>query len=647
MADGQHLHDDRLAEPLHAERVLFKDSVDAGRGRVVAPAEVAERLDDPVVLGFVGVAQARVENRHGPGTAVAAGVPDAAQVDPVDDRQLLGIEELGEVPAVGVVLLVTRCRVPGRALELGHDGGQLIVFLTDRGIAVQLSDQRRHVMRRLEHLRRDVQRCERVAVEPSRIGDLSRTASDEADVLADAGRAAGKDLVARQWAALDEVDRPLRGTRLAVRVGAQPDRETVPVEPYANGQAVSAGDSPVDPEIPAGPDSVPHQRRLVRLERSTGRLRDLGFEGRADVVRHRHQGARVPPVQLGVVTPFLRTFAQGRTVAQDFVDDDRPLVGPPSGDLLEAERVTIELHRVAVQLRIAVTLVVVLRRAGAVLQVVGRLGPRHGPCLRVVEAPVVRRYEWRTLGTGMRSHANLLQVISEESDLAHRVGKVGGRRQGVQQDGDGRIRVRRDLVDLVDDHLPGGAGVARGEAPHPLVGSRLEGAQVARSAERVKERTRLVRMGSDVPVTPWAVAFVGFGVEPFDVRLVPPAPDLTLLDLDVPAVAHVLTSWPSDERIDDRRPQEASPRTRDPGHTAPVPLLKDRRTRQVGPARGAATLSVISRERRCDLGRDPLPHQTDRRNSAPAGPAHLMFDFFGLRDFIAQPSACIHPPAGV
>ena len=105
----------------------------------------------------------RVQHRLGPGAAVAARVPDAAQVDRVDDRQLVGVEQLGEVPPVGVVLLMSRRRVPGRLLEFGHDGGQLIVFLIDRGIAVQLSDQRRHVMRGLEYLRssRPVRRARR------------------------------------------------------------------------------------------------------------------------------------------------------------------------------------------------------------------------------------------------------------------------------------------------------------------------------------------------------------------------------------------------------------------------------------------------------------------------------------------------------
>jgi hypothetical protein len=61
----------------------------------------------------------------------------------------------------------------------------------------------------------------------------------------------------------------------------------------------------------------------------------------------------------------------------------------------------------------------------------------------------------------------------------------------------------------------------------------------------IEERARLVRVRADVSVAPRAIAVVCLGLEPFDVRRVPSASDLTLLGvyvLDVRQVLLLLTS---------------------------------------------------------------------------------------------------------
>ncbi len=64
MADGEHLQDHRLAEPGRpCTRRVVQQPIDAHGVGVVAPAQIAERVDDPVVLGGVGIAEGAVERR--------------------------------------------------------------------------------------------------------------------------------------------------------------------------------------------------------------------------------------------------------------------------------------------------------------------------------------------------------------------------------------------------------------------------------------------------------------------------------------------------------------------------------------------------------------------------------------------------------
>src|SRR5699024_3381438 len=97
----------------------------------------------------------------------------------------------------------------------------------------------------------------------------------------------------------------------------------------------------------------------------------------------------------------------------------------------------------------------------------------------------------------------------------------------------GGIRIGRQLVDLVDDHLPAGAGISRLEVPDPDIGSRLKGSEVVAAAQSFEELSRFPCFRSETPSSEATHSGGILGVEATYVRLMPAQSEVSFEGIEI------------------------------------------------------------------------------------------------------------------